>query len=215
MSNNPIWVLTDGIFVGLAFALTIFVFGAVETGPLADDLYLRAFFGFVLGVCSKPALDGALIELASDTPPRFGRYHYGRAMGCMWGLLMILAYWPLSPMQVVIWIGAGFFFGVFTALLYKPTEASPARLALYDVRKHNYDGWHPLWRIGPDLFLLCIIGVVLFAAEDDSAKSPYLMLGIAAALINNTAPYNYRYLVLKTLHFFVGVFAIIAGYLSL
>jgi hypothetical protein len=41
------------------------------------------------------------------------------------------------------------------------------------------------------------------------------MLGIAAALINNTAPYNYRYLVLKTLHFFVGVFAIIAGYLSL
>jgi hypothetical protein len=36
MSNNPIWVLTDGIFVGLAFALTIFVFGAVETGPLGS-----------------------------------------------------------------------------------------------------------------------------------------------------------------------------------
>jgi hypothetical protein len=214
MKNNPIWVLTDGIFVGSAYALIIFVVGAMEAGPLADDLYLRAFFGFVLGVGSKPALDGAVIELASDTPPRFGRYHYGWAMGTMWGLSMILAFWPLNPPELAIWVGAGMFFGLFVALLYKPTEIPPARLDLYDVSKNNYDGWHPLLRIGLGLLLVCMFGAAIFAAVDDHAQSPYLILGFAAALTNHDAPYQYRHRVLKALHF-VGVFAIIAGYLSL
>lgn len=214
MRNSPIWALTDGIFVGLLYALMIFVTGAMETGPFTDDLYLRAFFGFVLGVCSKPALDGALIELASDTPPRFGRYHYGWAMGSMWGLCMILAFWPLSPPEVAIYIVAGLLFGVAMALVHKPTKVSPARIDLYDVSKQIYDGWHPIWRIGPGLFLVCIIGFALFGAADESARNPYLMLGLAVALINNAAPYQYRHRALKSLNF-VGVFAIIAGYLSL
>lgn len=214
MSHSRIWALTDGIIIGLAYALMIFVIGALESSPLADDLYLRAFFGFVLGVCSKPALDGALIELASDTPPRFVRYYYGWAIGSMWGLAMILAFWPLSPTQVVVYIGGGFFVGVFMALLYKPTEVSPARIGLYDVSKNIYDGWHPLWRIGPGLFLVCILGAALFISADDSAQHPYLMLGIAVVLINNAAPFQYRHRTLKALNF-AGVFAIIAGFLSL
>lgn len=214
MRHSRIWALTDGIITGLVYALLIFVIGALESSPLADDLYLRAFFGFVLGVCSKPALDGALIELASDTPPRFGRYHYGWANGSIWGLTMILAFWPLSPTEVVFWIGYGFIFGVVMASLYNPTEVSPALIDLYDVSKNIYDGWHPLWRIGPGLFLVCILGAVLFIIADDSAQSPYLVLGIAVALINNAAPFQYRHRALKALNF-AGVFAIIASYLSL
>jgi hypothetical protein len=214
MKNNPVWVLVDGIFVGLVYAVLILVIGAMEAGPLADDLFLRAFFGFVLGVCSKSALDGTAIELASDTPPRFGRYHFGWAMGSMWGLAMILAFWPLNPPQVAVWIGAGVVFGTFMALQYKPTEIPPARLDLYDVSKNIYDGWHPLWRIGPSLFLVCVFGALLFMTADESAQSLYLVFGMAAALINSCAPYVYRHRVLKALQF-LGPIGIMAGYLAI
>lgn len=217
MKNNPFWVLADGIFVGLSYAVIILVIGAMEAGPLADDLFLRAFFGFVFGVCSKSALDGAVIELASDTPPRFGRYHYGWAMGSMWGMAMILASWPLNPPQVAVWIGAGVFFGMFMALQYKPTKIPPARLDLYDSSKNIYDVWHPLWRVGPNLFLVCLFGALLFMIADEadeSVQSPYLVFGMAAALINNSAPYLYRHRGLKALRL-LGPITIIVGYLAL
>jgi hypothetical protein len=217
MKNNPVWVLVDGIFVGLGYAVMILVIGAMEAGPLADDLFLRAFFGFVLGVCSKPALDGAAIELASDAPPRFGRYHIGWAMGSMWGLAMILAFWPLDLPQLAIWIGASVFFGVCMALQFKPTKVSSARLELYDVSKNIYSGWHPLWRIGPGLFMVFVFGALLFMIADEadeSVQSPYLVFGMAAALINNSAPYLYRHRGLKELRF-LGPIAIIVGYLAL
>ena len=213
MKNNPVWVLVDGIFVGLAYAVLILVIGAMEDGTLADDLFLRAFFGFVLGVCSKPALDGAAIELASDASPRFGRYHIGWAMGSAWGLAMILAFWPLNLPQLAIWIGAGVFFGVFMALQFKPKQVSSARLELYDVSKNIYSGWHPLWRIGPGFFMVFVFGALVFKTTDESAQSPYFILGLAAALINSNAPYPYRHRGLKALHF-LALIGIVAGYLA-
>lgn len=213
MKNNPVWVLVDGIFVGLVYAVIILVIGAMEDGPLADDLFLRAFFGFVLGVCSKPALDGAVIELASAAPPRFGRYHIGWAMGSMWGLAMILAFWPFDQRQLAIWIGSGVFFGVFMAQQFKPTQVSPARLELYDVSKNIYDGWHPLWRIGPGLFSICVFAALLFMIAGDAGQSPNLVFGIAVALINTSAPYVYRHRGLKALQFLAPI-GIIAGYLA-
>ena len=214
MANNPVWALFDGVFQGLLYAALIVISGLLETDPVADDLYLRALFGFVVGVCSKPALDGAMIELASDKPPRFGRFHYGWAMGSMWGLVMILAFWPLSPQQLAVWMGGAVFFGAFVALSYKPTEIPAARVNLYNVSHNIYDGWHPLWRIGPGLFLVCLWSIVFLRSAGEDNQSPYLIFGLAAALINSSFPYYFRHRGLLALQF-SGVIAIIAGYLSL
>lgn len=214
MSNNPVWVLFDGVVTGLLYAGLIVFVGSMEPGPVADDLYLRAFFGFVLGICSKPAIDGARIELISEQSPRFGRYCFGWAMGSTWGLAMILAAWPLNPLQLALWLAAAVFFGTFLALSYKPTEVQPTRANLYDVSKNIYEGWNPLWRIFPGLFLVGTLAVVLVLNADERQEPPYLLFGLAAALMNSNFPYRVRHRGLLALQM-SGVIAIIVAYLSL
>ena len=206
-------VQLDAIWNGCAFGLTIIVVDIIANGPPADDLLLRAFFGFALAVLSKPAVDGAMIDLASDNPPRFARYYFGWAMGAMWGGAMIIAFWPLMPVQVVIWIIGGAFFGTVMAAIHKPEPVAAERLALYDLSKNIYAGWHPAWRIVPNIFLaVCVGGILILAAQDDDI-SPYLGLGMIAALMNSTAPYVYKHRGLKALHLIIAPLAIIAGYL--
>ena len=214
MIGKQVWALIDCILVGLICAAMVFLIGLLETGPIAEDLFLRAFFAFVAAVCSKPAIDGTMIELASDKPPKFGRFHFGWASGCMYGLVMILAGWPLSPPQVIAWVLGAVFFGVFLSMIYKPTELSQARIELYDTSKSIYDGWHPLWRIAPSVFLACALVLILLQDASQNEQSPYLILGLAAALINNGFPYRFRHRGLLALQF-SGTIAILVGYLSL
>ena len=205
----------DGILSGAAYACIILVIGIMENGPMPDDLLLRAFFGLVLGVCAKPALDGAIIELGAATPPKLARFHLGWVMGSMWGFAMVLAFWPLSPAQLIVWILGGVFFGTVMAKLHKPVPQEPERRALYDLNKEVFAGWHPLWRIFPGVFLVAAFTAIAFLNDGQDANNANLMLGLSAALLNNNAPYTLTHRGLKTLHMIAGLAAIFAGYMAL
>lgn len=162
---KSIMVQYDGIGTGCIFAVLVYVIGSMEDGPLADELLLRAFFGFALGVCTKSAIDGATIDLNSATPPKYARFYLGWTMGSMWGVATILTFWPLMPIQFAIWLLGGAFFGFVIAKLQKPQTVEPERLALYDLDKEIFAGWKLPWRIVPSFLIVVALTALVLSRK--------------------------------------------------
>ena len=214
VKSSKLWCQLYGVFCGGVYAGVIGLLGLLENGPVADDLWLRMFFGFALGVCAKPALDGTAIEQASDAPPRFGKVQWGVALGATWALAMILAFWPLMPLQVVVWSVGGVFFGAYMVKMHKVETIAPSRLVLYDLSKNVYANYHPLWRVALCLGTAVAYLGLIFMVAGNEGKSPYLALGIIVALSNKGAPYAYDHSVLKAFQIVVSIAAITVGYLA-
>jgi len=191
MDVKTLWARADGIFIGIAFAVIVFAIGA--TSAASEDLLFRAFIAFMLGICTKPATDGVMINMASEAPLKHVRFLFGWAMGSTWGLAMILAFWPLEISRLIIWISAGAFFGTMMAMFAKASPVAPERLALYDTRHNSYDGWKPVWQIlvGP-FFMLIWIGLFAFlSVAGETMKTLHLgsaILGVYAAVLY---PFSY------------------------
>jgi hypothetical protein len=215
MKSSKLWCQADGVFGGIVYAGLIGLLGIFESGPVADDLWLRMLIGFALGVCAKPAVDGAVIELASDTPPRFGRLHLGIALGSTWALAMILAFWPLQRFEVVIWAVAGVWFGSFMAKMHKVEPIAANRLKIYDLSKNLYANYDPFWRVVLSIGAVVVFcGLILLIAWDEKTP-PYLVFGIIVVGLNKAVPYAYKFGRFKAFQFFVSTAALVAGYLAI
>ena len=214
MKSSKLWRQLDGVFCGAVYAGMIGLMGIGENVPVADDLLLRMFFGFALGVCAKPALDGTAIEQASDAPPRFGKVQLGVVHGSNWAILMILAFWPIVPSKVVVWSLIGVFFGAIMAKMHKAETIDPHSLELYDLDKNFFANYHPLWRVALSIGTAVFYLGLIFLMAGNEGKSPYLVLGIIVALSNKGAPYLFVSRWQSTFQFIVGSVAILAGYLA-
>ena len=204
------WCFLWGVYAGMIGFL-----GLRENGPVADDLLLRMSFGFALGVCAKPALDGTAIEQASDASPRFGKVQLGVVHGSNWAIFMILAFWPIVPFKVVVWSLIGVFFGAIMAALHKAEPIDPHNLELYDLDKNFFANIHPLWRVALSLGTAVVYSGLIFLMVSNEEKSPYMALGIAVVLLNLGAPYAYEHRGLKAFQIVVSIAAITAGYLAI
>ena len=223
MKSSKLWCQLNGVFCGVGYAGVIGLLGLRgnlflrDSVPIADDLLLRMFFGFALMVCAKPAFDGIVIELASENPPRLGRIYLGMAGGSNWAILMLLAAWPSSQADLliltIIHAIAGVFFGAIVAKMHRVVPISTDRLALYDLSKNVYAGFHPFWRIAPSLcvFIILFIWFVVMQLMEDLVR-PYLLMGIVIAFGNFGAPYLYVNRWRSGFQFIVGFAAILAGY---
>ena len=225
MKFSKLWSQLDGVFCGIGYAGVIGLLGLRESlllrdsVPIPDDLLLRMFFGFALMVCAKPVFDGAVIELASENPPRLGRVYFGMAVGSNWAILMLLAAWPSSPAKLlivsIIYVVGGVFVGAVIAKMHRVVPISKDRLALYDLSRNVYDGNHPLWRIVPNLYFL-IIPFILFLLQQwvKDPFPPYILMGLVVALGTGGTPYLFVSRWRSAFQVIVGSAAILAGYLA-
>lgn len=227
MKSSKLWCQLDGVFCGVVYAGIIGLLGLRESlllrdsVPIPDDLLLRMFFGFALMVCAKPVFDGAVIELASENPPRLGRVYLGMAGGSNWAILLFLAAWPSSQADlsilIVIYLIAGIFFGAVIAKMHRIVPISKDRLALYDLSKNVYAGYHPFLRIAPNLYVLIILFiwfVLRYWVKVPLQPQPYILMALVVVLGNGGTPYLFVSRWRSAFQFIVGSAAILAGYLA-
>ena len=227
MKSSKLWCQLDGVFCGIVYAAMIGLLGLRESlllrdsVPIPDDLLLRMFFGFALMVCAKPVFDGAVIELASENLPRLGRVYFGMAVGSNWAILMLLAAWPSSPAKLlivsIIYVVGGVFVGAVIAKMHRVVPIAKDRLALYDLSRNVYDGYHPLWRIVPNLYFLIILFVwfvLRYWVKVPLQPQPYILMALVVVLWNGGTPYLFVSRWRSAFQFIVGSAAILAGYLA-
>jgi len=211
MTRHSLWVHIDGIVLGLIYAAIIAVVASLGDAPRADDVMIRAFFGFGVGVLMKRVLDSAWIEMTQDGAPRDARFHMGRAQGCAWGMTMILAFWPLSGAQVIIWCASAAFFGTIMGYCAKLDPPSPARLALYKLDKPMRDEWGGWLRfaVGPILMLAVI---ALFWQTTDTVAKPYLILAQMVVFLSLVAAFSFANRLQNALMVVTALAVLFVGY---